>query len=162
MSDTPALPTISPRLVEPFADAVREVLRTMTGIDPVVGPPHVKRNAAAADGVCGIILFYGQVTGSVVLRFSTAAAEGLVEAFTGMKLRCDHPDFVDAVGELANMVAGNAKQRLNRRASISTPRVAFGGYSVPSGDVPCLVIPCGCPHGVFAVEVSLKANAKAA
>ena len=150
-------------LVDPFVRAIREVFCKMIGVDPVAGRAHVNKSAAASHGICGIIEFHGQVVGSVTVRFSEGAAENLVQAFTGTPIPRSHPDFADAVGELANLIAGGAKRNLNRVASISTPTVTTNGYAATrAGEVPCLVIPCRCEHGVFAVEIALKLAARSA
>ncbi len=68
------------------------------------------------------------------------------------------PDFADAVGELANMIAGGAKRHLGNLASITVPSVVIGSGHVIARltDVPCIVIPCQTDAGSFAVEVSIK------
>lgn len=153
--------TITPDMITPFINAVRQVFQKMVRVEATIQTPYLKTHAGSTYEVCGIIGLSGQVTGSVVVSFSDAAAEKLVESFAGAKLDKVSPDFADAIGELANMIAGSAKQHLGGRASISTPNVVIGsGYSVasPSG-VPCVVIPCSSPFGKFAVEVSIKRNA---
>jgi len=69
-----------------------------------------------------------------------------------------HDDFADAIGELANMIAGSAKKDLGHTASISVPNVVIGGGHIIArlSEVPCLVIPCRTPVGNFAVEVNIK------
>jgi len=163
MSDTqtpPEAPVAASKLILPFMDAVRQVFKKMAGVDTTVNRPHLKTQASASYDVCGIIGFSGQITGSVVVSFSDSAAEKLIEAFAGMKLDRSHPDFADAVGELANMIAGSAKQHLGATASISVPSVVIGkGYTVANmSNAPCVVIPCGSPYGEFAVEVSIRQN----
>lgn len=152
---------ITPELIMPFINAVKQVFQKMVRVEAVVQAPYLKSQTGSTYEVCGIIGLSGQVTGSVVVSFSDAAAEKLVEAFAGVALHRTSPDFADAIGELANMIAGSAKQHLGGRASISVPSVVIGaGYTVatPSG-VPCVVIPCTSPFGKFAVEVCIKRNA---
>jgi chemotaxis protein CheX len=152
---------LNPRMIVPFMNAVREVFQKMARVAVTVSPPHFKSQPESTYGVCGIIGFSGEVSGSVVLSFSDSAAEKLVESFAGFVIKKDSPDFADAVGELANMVAGAAKPHLGGMASISTPSVIIGkGYTVTStSGTPCVVIPCSCPFGDFCVEVSIKGKA---
>jgi len=147
-------------MITPFMNAVLEVFEKMANVKTTVEKPYLKTDSSATYEVCGIIGFSGQITGSVVVSFSDAAAEKLVEAFSGEKLARHGPDFADAIGELTNMIAGSAKQHLGALASISVPSVVIGkGYVVASmRSIPCLVIPCGSPFGDFAVEVSIKKN----
>ncbi|MEM8875323.1 MAG: chemotaxis protein CheX [Planctomycetota bacterium] len=149
---------INPKLVVPFVNAVRNVFSTMVGVETTVQRPHVKGNPAASYDVSAIIGFGGEVLGSVVLSLDTGAALKLVEAFAGVEFELNDPDFADAVGELANMIAGGAKKDLTKQASITTPSVVIGnGHTIARlKDVPCLVIPCTTEVGDFAVEISVK------
>lgn len=130
----------------------------MVGIKTTVGKPHLKANPAPLYDVSGIIGFSGGIVGSMVVSFQRVTAEKIVEAFAGMPITPDSPDFADAIGELANMIAGNAKKDLGALASISVPNVVIGaGHQIARlADVPCVVIPCETPIGSFAVEISIK------
>jgi hypothetical protein len=100
----------------------------------------------------------GEVTGAVVVSFQREAAVRIVSAFAGIEISADSPDFADAVGELANMIAGSAKKDLDSVASITVPSVIIGhGHTIAGlSDVPTVVIPCTTPVGSLAVEVSIK------
>ncbi len=72
-----------------------------------------------------------------------------------------HPDFADAIGELANMIAGGAKSNFDGLAvTISLPSVVIGDphevivTGAPSG-APRLIIPCQTELGQFHVEVAM-------
>jgi len=108
--------------------------------------------------VSGIIGLSGDFIGSIVVSFQMEAAARIVSLFAGTTLAPDSPDFPDAVGELANMIAGGTKKALGGMASITVPNVVIGGGHVIArlSDVPCLVIPCQTPVGSFAAEVSIK------
>src|SRR5215469_6625014 len=103
---------INPKLIVPFVNSVRNVFNTMVGVATTVERPVLKTGPAVSYDVSAIIGFSGQVIGSVVVSFQMAAAISLVKSFAGMDLTADSPDFADAVGELANMIAGNAKKDL--------------------------------------------------
>lgn len=151
-------PAISPAMILPFVKAVRDVFLKMANTETTVGKPFLKDNAKATYEVCGIIGFSGEITGSVTVCFSDTAALKLVEAFAGMAIERTSSDFADAIGELANMIAGSAKHQLGGAASISTPSVVIGhGYSISGlSKIPCIVIPCSSPFGAFAVEVCIQ------
>ena len=102
-----------------------------------------------------------KTTGSVVLSFSKQAALRIVAQFAGAELDLRHEDFADAIGELANMVAGGAKSEFEGlNVSISLPSVIIGdGHEVsPAQGHPHLIIPCQSPLGPFNVEVTMKAE----
>lgn len=150
---------IDPKLVVPIVNSVRNVLSTMAGVQTTVGRPHFATgNESAEYDYSGIIGFSGKLVGSVVVSFPREVAIKLVAAFAGGSLAPDSSDFADAIGELANMIAGAAKSNMGANANITVPNVITGkGHRVsrPS-DVPCLVIPCSTPIGNFAVEVAIK------
>ena len=150
--------TINPKLIVPFVDAIRGVFTTMVGVATTVERPHVKAQPAPSYDVSSIIGFSGDVVGSVVVSFQKSAAEKLATAFAGSPIDPASPDFADALGELANMIAGSAKKHLGAAATITVPSVVIGsGHSIARlSDVPCVVIPCKTAVGDFAVEVSIK------
>lgn len=153
-----AAQTINSKLIVPFVNSVRSVFSTMVGVQTTVQRPRLKAHPAPSYDVSSIIGFSGAVAGSVVVSFQKSAAEKLVAAFAGQPVGVDSPDFADAVGELANMIAGGAKKDLGGAASISVPSVILGtGHTVARlSDVPCVVIPCTTPVGDFAVEVNIR------
>jgi chemotaxis protein CheX len=150
--------TINPKLIVPFVNSVRHVFKTMVNVESTINPPRLKANPCPSYDVSGIIGFSGDVVGSVVVSLQMAAAKSLVAAFAGMPIEPGTPDFVDAIGELTNMIAGGAKKHLGNAANITVPSVIIGqGHQIARlSDVPCIVIPCTTAAGDFAVEVSIK------
>ena len=158
-----AAPVINPKLIVPFVNSVRAVFSTMVGVQTTVGRPTLKADPLPTHDVSSIIGFSGQVAGSVVVSFQREAAVKLASAFAGVEMEIGSPDFADAIGELANMIAGNAKKDLGAAANITVPNVIIGsGHSVARlSGVPCISIPCQTPVGNFTVEVNVKQLASA-
>ncbi len=157
--ETPANPqAINPKLIIPFVNSVRQVFSTMVRTQTTIERPHIKVSPGTMYDVSAIIGFSGDLVGSVVVSFQGSAAMKLVEAFAGVELEMYSADFADAVGELANMIAGSAKKDLGVSATITVPSVVIGPqHSIARlKDVPCLVVPCKTPMGDFAVEISIK------
>ena len=147
------------KFINPFVQAIGNVFRTMMHTEVTVGRPYVKGEPAASIDVSAIIGLSGDVTGSVVLSFDEESAVAIASKFSGADVKPDHPDFADALGELANIVAGNAKKDFHGyEVNISLPSVIIGTcHTVSTSNVaPQLVIPCECPLGSFAVEVSVE------
>lgn len=146
------------KFVNAFVGSIVNVFKTMLSTDVKVGKPTLKNADLITAEVSGIIGLSGEVQGSVVLSFSSPVAQKIASKFAGTELTTDHPDFSDAIGELANMVAGNAKKDfVGYDASISLPSVIIGsGHKVCQSKVwPFLVIPCETGMGNFNVEVAL-------
>jgi hypothetical protein len=95
----------------------------------------------------------GATEGMVSMRFCEPVVSSLVKALTGALPAEVDSDCLDALGEIANMVVGNAKREFPLGGtSISTPKV---GMSDPMVMPPVLVMPFRCSAGRFLVEFRL-------
>lgn len=149
---------INPSLIKAFMQSVQNVLSTMVGVDCRIGKPTLKHEPKPSYDVSGIVGFSGEVVGSVVISFVADTATRIVESFTCEKMPIESPDFADAVGELSNMIAGNAKKDFGLNASISIPNVIIGhDHTIARlSDVPCVIVPCETDLGRFSVEINIK------
>jgi chemotaxis protein CheX len=121
--------------------------------------PTVKTAATPCMDVSCVIGFSGDATGCVVLCFANDVACNVAGKFAGARVDLSHPDFADALGELANMVAGNAKKDISdANITISLPNVVIGSnHSIsPSKSTPHVLIPCKSLLGDFTVEVGMR------
>lgn len=156
------------RYINAFAKSIRNTFETMCSLPITMGKPELKTGVDPSSDVTGVIGFSGDAAGSVVLHFRFDAASKIASRFAGIDITPQHPDFADAVGELANMVAGGAKAHFEGLdISISLPSVIVGEkHNVSaSRSSPRLIIPCTTEAGVFHVEVGMvlkKAGAAAA
>lgn len=152
------------RFVNPFVVSVKQVFKTMADADVQILKPKMKSDESS--DVSGIIGFSGDAMGAVVLCFPGDVACKLASAFSGEEMTIDHVDFADAIGELANMVAGGAKALFkDLTVNISLPSVAIGkshliGVAALPADTPRLVIPCQTEMGTFHLEVAMIVNQK--
>ncbi len=147
------------KYINPFVGAVRNVFHTMLGVEVTIGKPYMKTDERASADVSAIIGFSGDAAGCVVISFPMAVGAKCASTFGGEEMDANHPDFADALGELANMVAGNAKKDFEGvEISISLPSVIIGEKHTVSrsNTFPRLVIPCETTLGEFFVEVGMK------
>jgi len=84
--------------------------------------------------VTSVVRIDGAWHGAVVFRCPMALAAGLTAAMFRGDGEPSEDDVRDALGELANMMAGNVKALLPEPCGISLPSVAFGRLGAP--DVP--------------------------
>ena len=149
---------INTALIACFVKSVKNVLSTMAGLECEPGDPALKTNPSLCHDVSCLVGFSGDVTGTVVVTFREETAIGLVETFAGKKMEATSEEFVDAIGELCSMIAGNAKKDFGLRAGIGIPTVIVGpGHTVARPrEVPCVVVPCTSDVGDFAVEINIK------
>jgi chemotaxis protein CheX len=151
------------KCINPFMGAIKNVFKTMLNIDVQFGKPQVQNQEGVTHDVSGIIGLSGDVEGAVVVSFPRLSAMKIASAFAGVTLTENDADFPDAIGELANMIAGNAKKDLDGlHVLISVPSVVVGsGHQVMNTRIlPRLIIPCTCPMGSFVVEVGMKTLVK--
>jgi len=147
------------KCINPFMGAIKNVFKTMLKMDVQFGKPHVHNQETVSHDVSGIIGLSGDVVGAVIVSFPKLSAVKIASVFAGINLSDADEDFTDAIGELANMIAGNAKKDIEGlHISISTPSVVIGaGHQVKSTRLtPKLAIPCSCPAGSFVVEVGIR------
>lgn len=145
--------------IMPFVKSVQNVFETMLQMPVTIGTPTLKGGETPSFDVSGIIGMSGDIEGTVVLSFPTQTAERTVKVFTGMNLTAKDEDFIDAIGELVNMISGSAKAQFEgKKVSITCPSVIIGGEHIVFGqkDVVSIRIPCDCDTGSFAVEVSIR------
>jgi chemotaxis protein CheX len=145
--------------ITPFMTSIQNVFSTMFQLPVEIGEPRIKTESNTTHDVSGIIGVSGEMVGTIVLSMPQAAAGAIVSLFTGMELSVDDDDFADAVGELVNMISGNAKAEFQRKGvSISCPSVVIGsGHRVASNSgVPCVMIPCNTDCGEVVLEVALR------
>jgi len=153
------------RLINPFIAGIKNVFMTMLNTDIIISKPRLKEKDESGSEVSAIIGFSGDAVGSVALCFSLRTAAKAASKFAGEDVGRDHPCFADALGELANMVAGHAKSKLQGvSASISLPRVIVGRRMelLESESTPVLVLPCDSSLGRFTTEVTISMAKKRA
>jgi chemotaxis protein CheX len=148
------------RYINPFIQAVQHVFKTMLDAEIFVSKPSLKDSNVPHADVSAIIGYTGNATGSVSLCFSKQSATKVASKFADMELTFeDSVELGDALGELANMVAGQAKAKLPADSvSISLPRVVMGHdlVVVTSRRAPVVQLQCDSNVGRFTVEVMME------
>jgi chemotaxis protein CheX len=147
--------------VNPFVTATIHLYKTMLKADITPGTIRVKAEPFPTYDVSGIIGLSGDAKGAIAMSYPKVVALKTISAFLGMELKVVGPELTDAIGELANIVAGNAKLGLTQyNLSISLPNVIYGRdhmMATQSG-IPTLLVPFITPYGEFIMEVALKTN----
>ena len=148
------------KYINPFLASIRNVFDTMLQIPFDIGKPSLKKDTVPRFEISGIIGLSGNITGCVVLNLSRELAIQLASALTGEEVSEVDEECTDAIGEIANMIAGGAKKDFpGEDNSISVPSMVIGKHQVnyPSG-LPIISIPCDTSAGRLAVEVALRDN----
>ncbi len=148
------------RFINPFLVAVQNIFDTMIDVPFKLGKPTIKKKDLPSHEVSGIIGISGEVSGCVVVSFTEEIALQLASELLGEKIETIDEDCSDAIGEIANMIAGNAKTNFPvGNTSISVPTVVVGKHKVnyPSG-ISIISIPCETGSGKLVIDVAIKTN----
>lgn len=147
--------------INPFVQSVINVFNTMLDCPIQREGLALKNGTFPTYDVTSVIGLSGLVRGSVVVSLSREVAFKIVERMLGTEAVEINLDVVDAVGELANMVAGGAKAELSQyELSLGLPTVVVGKNHIihfPDNVRP-LQIPFRTPWGPMSLEVGLDAK----
>lgn len=150
-------------LQQHITDATKEIFETMIMLDITPGTPlpqPVRQFKASVSGVIGLA---GSCKGMLSIHLPEPVAKAITSSFLGMEVDEINDDVTDAIGELANMLAGNIKMVLDsagKAVTLSIPSCIHGEeYSMDSvGDADWTAVPFRLDGGEFVVELQIKNN----
>lgn len=144
--------------INPFIVSAANVFQMMLNCELQRGELYLKGHVQPDHEISGVIGLSGKATGTVVLSLSREVAISATDAMLGERPMTVDGDVVDTIGELTNMIAGNAKMQLEQfEMGISLPSVIVGkNHSVefPGGVTP-IAIPFTCPWGSVCLDIGL-------
>lgn len=113
--------------INPFICSLVRTFETMVGCDARRGAISLEQTPFPGKSVSGVIGLTGKAVGTVVIDMSEQTAVKIASALLMMELTEMDDDVLDAVGEIANMVAGAAKAELEEmELSVSLPNIIVG------------------------------------
>jgi chemotaxis protein CheX len=146
-----------------FIEATGHVIKTMVHVPITLGTPRLRRDDDRLHKlykVSAIIELSGKIRGLFVLNLSAPVALALATGISGTPQTAIDADTLDAIAEIANMIAGSAKQKLSTGAggplSMTVPTLLNTGDVVYPQALPFIAIPFDCPNGRFLIEVGLR------
>lgn len=99
------------KYINPLLESTINVLSTMAMIDAKPGKPTLKTDRLPMGDITGMIDLSGaQAKGSLAISFSESAILEITEKMLGDKLKAIDDTVIDVVGEITNMITGNAKR----------------------------------------------------
>ncbi|HBE94872.1 MAG TPA: chemotaxis protein CheX [Desulfovibrio sp.] len=131
----------------------------MAMVQPKPGKPYVKRDSVAKGDVSAVVGVTGASTGVISLSFEKSCAVAVVKNMLGDDVGDIMNDVKDAVGEITNMVSGQARSGLAEMGLVfqaGTPTVIMGdNHSISHlSKGPIMAIPFETEHGGFTLEFS--------
>jgi len=149
------------RYINPFIEATISVLETMAFVKARAGDTYLKKSLLAAGDVSGLIGVTGDAIGTFSISFSENSILSIVSKMFGEDMGELNEEVKDAVGEIANMICGMARQKLevpglNLAATI--PVVIMGkDHSINHiTDQKIVAVPFSTDDGQFAIELCFE------
>lgn len=108
-----------------FIDTVTNYFRSVTGLDAQLGLPYVKNQDPVVMDYTGLIGISGPRRGGLYVTAGRELLERLTDYVLGIKNPTE-ADVLDMVGEMSNIIAGNAQRYYGNDYQISVPMVIQG------------------------------------
>lgn len=149
------------KYINPFINSTVHVLETMAATKPTCGKAFLKKDGVARGDVSAVIGLTGDVKGTVSVSFTDTCILSIVSKMFGEEMKELNDEIKDAVGEITNMISGQARQALEdlgRSLKAAIPSVIMGkDHSISHmTSHPVIAIPFETDNGAFTVEVSFE------
>jgi chemotaxis protein CheX len=148
---------MDPALAKPFIKATKDVLAAMASLDVVAGTPYIKKDKTARGDVSAVIGITGDKHGTFSISFDRKTAVHIVKQMLGDAIEDILQDVQDAMGEITNMISGQARVGLadmGLKLQGSTPSVIMGDNHTIAHmtSAMAVAIPFSCEAGNFTLE----------
>jgi chemotaxis protein CheX len=155
-------PSINVEFINPFIEATKNVFQTMIGVNVEREKLYLKNDHKMFGDISGVMGLSGSATGSVVISMPSKLAVKIVAKMLGEEPKGEvTPDTCDAIGEIINMISGQAKASLTKTKyhfQISIPTVVQGaGHEIThKKGTPNIVVMFKAEDEPFAIQVCLS------
>jgi len=149
------------KLVNPFIKATLTVLETMAFIKANPKKPFIKKNTIATGDISSIIGLSGETKGTISVSFESKCILSIVSNMFGEEIKELNEEVMDAAGEIANMISGQARQELEAAGKVlyaAIPTVISGKSHTISHmtSAPIMAVPFNTEFGEFTIEVCFE------
>ena len=150
------------KYITPIIVSVQNVFETMIQLPVVSGKQFFKKEKRPTTDVISMITMSGPVSGFICLGISMRLAFLLSSKLLECQVSEANGDCIDAIGEITNMIAGNAKSKFpDDGIIISVPKVVFDTAKEPYPTAaPVISIPFETQGEVLLVDMSIIRNSK--
>jgi chemotaxis protein CheX len=147
--------------INPFLKATVNVLSMMAFVTPIAGKPYLKKDNIAKGDISGIIGMTGASKGVVIFSLSKDAAIKIVNSMLSESHTDLTPEISDAIGELTNMISGDARRELAGKGfkfEAGLPSIIKGPNHIIEAITkgPTVAIPFTIDGSEFVVETSFE------
>ena len=149
--------------INPFINATVKVLKTMAYMDSTRGELSIKKDKIANGDISGIISLEGGTRGSIGISLSTSCALAIAQNMFGETYTTLDEDITDMVGEIINMISGEARRELSEMGlpfSAGMPITVTGKTHevIHHVSAPIIRIPFRTKHGNFFIEACFESE----
>lgn len=149
--------------INPFIDSAKKLMEIMVGIQQFEKKSiTVENKLASMFDVSAVIGVTGDCVGAIVLSFSEGVAQEMLSRLLGEPVSDFNDDVCDAVGEMVNIITGNAQAQLQEggmgNLNRALPIVVVGkGQAIKvAPGTPCINVEFSTELGGFALQVGLR------
>lgn len=148
-------------LINPFIGATLNVLETMASTKAQAGKPYLKEDQVARGDVTGVIGMTGEANGTISISFTEKSILVIVSNMVGEEMKELNEEIKDAVGEITNMISGQARKKLDEqgmplKAAIPSVIVGKNHTITHMTTYPIIAIPFSTDNGDFTIEVCIE------
>jgi chemotaxis protein CheX len=154
-------------MVSAITASTHDVFAMMVGMDVKAGEPFVDDSAGTASGVLALLGLAGKRVGSGSVSCSADMACRIASQMPMAEYPAINDDVLDAMAEVANMVVGNIKTKLEETLgsmALSTPTIVYGRNFETRrvGSRGWVSVPFPCEGGSVNVQICLEAGEQSA
>jgi len=146
--------------VNSFYKATKDVFQLMLSLDTRRGDIKVVEDLVCSKDANVVIGVTGDLKGTVIFEFSKDMALEMVKIMSGMEMDEIDSFVSSALGEVANIIGGNALTILsqsNYKCDIVPPQILIGEYkSFSMASQKALLLPLITSIGEFNISIFLK------
>ncbi|HKK00932.1 MAG TPA: chemotaxis protein CheX [Desulfuromonadales bacterium] len=144
-----------------ITDATTEIFETMIMMEITPGDPLKELVTTFHHTVSGMVGLAGTFKGLLAIHTPNDVAKAITSNFLGLDVGDIDDDVKDAIGELANMLAGNIKQAIDttgKDVTLSIPSAVHGEeYTLNClANAEWMIMPFTTPSGEFLVELQFE------
>jgi chemotaxis protein CheX len=117
------------KYINPFVLATRTVFQTMLNLEVTMDKPRLKNDKTTSGDVTGVMGLVGDKKGTICISFRRKGALYAYKTLMGDERSDMDPEVVDAIGELTNIISGQARKELESSGvslKASIPTVVVG------------------------------------
>ncbi|MGH9733076.1 MAG: chemotaxis protein CheX [Candidatus Acidiferrales bacterium] len=151
-------------LIQPFIDSLDAVLAEMMKSPTTIAGLTMEQDGYRTKGLAAVVTFKGQIAGRIILDMDPSAATKVAGILAGAEVDPSEAIVSEAVGELANMVIGNAVTQLNDRGftfKVFPPELFLQEHGERAGqDSEATILRFETPSGNVHLNIGLSYHAR--